>query len=81
LLAGLGIFNSQLQSDPDGSVENRVNDILSQMTLEEKIDYIGGVDDFFIREIPRLGLPKIKMSDGPVGASSADIRLKTPVRL
>ena len=37
------------------------------MTLEEKIDMLGGVDGFFIRGIPRLGLPKLKMADGPIG--------------
>src|SRR2546425_1664661 len=28
---------------------------------------LGGVDDFFIRAPPRLGLPRLKMADGPVG--------------
>jgi beta-glucosidase len=37
------------------------------MTLEEKIDMIGGVDGFFIRGIPRLALPPLKMADGPIG--------------
>jgi beta-glucosidase len=37
------------------------------MTLEEKIDMLGGVDGFFIRGIPRLGLPPLKMADGPLG--------------
>jgi beta-glucosidase len=37
------------------------------MTLEEKIDMIGGVDSFYIRENKRLGLPALKMADGPVG--------------
>jgi beta-glucosidase len=48
-------------------VERRVEDILSKMTLEEKIDHIGGYKKFNIRPIERLGLPMLKMADGPVG--------------
>lgn len=59
--------NAQLYKDPKADIEKRVEDLLSQMTLEEKIDYIGGHEGFYIRGIERLGLPKIKMTDGPVG--------------
>ena len=53
---------------PDrATVERRVESLLSQMTLEEKIDLLGGVDGFYIRGIPRLGLPRLKMADGPIG--------------
>src|SRR5260370_11320440 len=48
-------------------VERRVESILNRMTLEEKIDMLGGVDGFFIRGFPRLGLPRLKMADGPIG--------------
>src|SRR5204862_6151155 len=41
--------------------------ILKQMTLEEKLDLLGGVDGFFIRAIPRLKLPRLKMADVPLG--------------
>ena len=37
------------------------------MTLDEKLSYIGGDRDFFIRAIPRLKIPEIKFADGPVG--------------
>jgi beta-glucosidase len=45
----------------------RVESILSKMTLEEKIDFISGVDGFYVRGIPRLGVPRFKMADGPIG--------------
>ncbi|HZY46881.1 MAG TPA: hypothetical protein VFE96_03695, partial [Candidatus Bathyarchaeia archaeon] len=66
LLIGL---RTLAQSAPPMSreVERRVESILSQMTLDEKIDMIGGVDDFFIRGMPRLNLPRFKMADGPLG--------------
>ncbi len=49
------------------TVEKRANALLKQMTLDEKIAYIGGERDFYIREIKRLSIPEIKMSDGPQG--------------
>jgi beta-glucosidase len=58
------------------NVERRVNSILSQMTLEEKLSYIGGTYTpttygvFNIRGIPRLGLPEIDMCNGPLGIQS-----------
>jgi beta-glucosidase len=55
------------QAVAQSDVETRVQRILGQMTLEEKIDMLGGVDGFFIRELPRLGLPRLKMADGPLG--------------
>jgi beta-glucosidase len=48
-------------------VEKRVDAILSGMTLEEKIDYIGGVEGFYVRAVPRLSVPRLKMADGPIG--------------
>jgi beta-glucosidase len=54
-------------SPAQGDVERRVEAILARLTLEEKIDLLGGTDGFFIRDIPRVGLPRLKMADGPLG--------------
>jgi beta-glucosidase len=56
-----------LYKDSGAPVEKRVGDLLARMTLEEKIDMLGGVESFYIRPNERLGIPKIKMADGPLG--------------
>jgi beta-glucosidase len=58
---------SQTPGTPSTEVERRVESILKQMTLEEKIDLLGGVDGFFIGGLQRLGVPRLKMADGPLG--------------
>jgi beta-glucosidase len=54
-------------SPAPADIEQRVNAILSRMTLEEKIDMIGGVDGFFIRGFAEMEIPRLKMADGPMG--------------
>ncbi|HVF44050.1 MAG TPA: glycoside hydrolase family 3 N-terminal domain-containing protein, partial [Pyrinomonadaceae bacterium] len=48
-------------------VEQRVEALLKQLTLEEKIDLLAGTDGFFVRDVKRLNLPRLKMADGPMG--------------
>ncbi|HVF67010.1 MAG TPA: glycoside hydrolase family 3 C-terminal domain-containing protein [Pyrinomonadaceae bacterium] len=52
---------------PMTDTDERVEAILSKMTPEEKIDMLGGTDGFFVRDLPRLKLPRLRMADGPVG--------------
>ena len=48
-------------------VEKRVDLLLGKMTVDEKIEMIGGIKDFYTRPISRLGIPSLRMSDGPMG--------------
>ena len=47
--------------------KRRAAELVSKMTLKEKLDYIGGYRTFYIRPIERLGIPEIRMADGPQG--------------
>src|SRR2546425_844234 len=61
---------SQFSASPSmtsAEVERRIESLLGQMTLEEKIDMISGVDGFYIRGLPRVGVPRLRMADGPIG--------------
>jgi len=48
-------------------VEQRVDDLLGRMTLEEKAGLLAGAEWMETRSIERLGIPSIKMADGPMG--------------
>lgn len=47
--------------------EKTIEDILRKMTLDEKIGMIHGAGLFRNEGVPRLGVPPLYMSDGPMG--------------
>ena len=72
IIAGVGCTPKKAVSDHPFAVTQEHRDraaaLVGQMTLEEKCAYIGGSKDgFYIRPIERLGLPLIRMADGPQG--------------
>ncbi|MGA8490626.1 MAG: glycoside hydrolase family 3 C-terminal domain-containing protein [Terriglobales bacterium] len=76
LVAGVAVVHSQdVPSDapyknPKLTVEQRVQDLLGRMTLEEKASMLSGANWMESVAIPRLGIPSIKMADGPMGIRS-----------
>jgi beta-glucosidase len=48
-------------------IEAQAHAILARLTLEQKIELMGGTDSMYTQAIPSVGLPRFKMSDGPLG--------------
>jgi len=53
---------------PDSpEVEAQAQAMVAKLTLEQKIELIGGVDSMYTHPMPSIGLPRFKMSDASVG--------------
>ncbi|RKR07565.1 beta-glucosidase [Kushneria sinocarnis] len=48
-------------------IETRIDTLLGQMTLAEKLDYIGGELDWDVKPRESLGLPRIRGTDASLG--------------
>lgn len=46
---------------------SKIESLLSQMTLEEKISMLAGFELWFSTGVPRLNIPAFRMADGPNG--------------
>jgi beta-glucosidase len=53
---------------PDSpAIEARARSMVAKLTLEQKIELLGGVDNMYTRPMSSIGLPRLKMSDASVG--------------
>src|SRR5260370_447161 len=65
LLASLSLAQAPSPLSPE--IEQKVNAILSKITLEQKVDMLGGINTLDVRGYPELGLPLLRTADGPIG--------------
>ncbi|HUA97299.1 MAG TPA: glycoside hydrolase family 3 C-terminal domain-containing protein [Terracidiphilus sp.] len=64
--APLGL-RAQAPAPDSPAIETRAHALLDKLTLQQKIELLGGVDSMFTRAMPFIDLPRFKMSDASVG--------------
>ena len=67
MVLGSSQAQKAIYQDATRPVPERVSDVLSRMTLEEKVSMLAGSGWMESTGVPRLGIPVIKMADGPMG--------------
>ncbi|MCL5006464.1 MAG: glycoside hydrolase family 3 C-terminal domain-containing protein [Acidobacteria bacterium] len=60
------VYAQQQQLTP-AEINQRVDELITKLTLRQKIKLIGGVDGMFTYAMPQIGLPRLKMSDASMG--------------
>ena len=81
VIALISCSNKIIYKNKNSDVEQRIEDLLSRMTLDEKIEQLSGYK-MDTRENTRLGIPGLKMTDGPVGVTlGTSTALPSPVAL
>ncbi len=46
---------------------SKINNLIAQLTLDEKISMLAGTELWYSTAVPRLGIPSFRMADGPNG--------------
>src|ERR1039458_1188942 len=67
LLGGALAASAQAPAPDSPAIEAKAHAMVAKLTLEQKIELLGGVDGMFTHAVPAIDLPRLKMSDASVG--------------
>jgi beta-glucosidase len=62
-----GYARAQAPAPDSPAIEAKAQAMVAKLTLEQKIELLGGVDNMYTRPMPPIDLPRFKMSDASVG--------------
>jgi beta-glucosidase len=65
LLPGLAAAQAPVPDSP--AIEAKARALVAKLSLEQKIELLGGVDGMFTNAAPAINLPRFRMSDASVG--------------
>jgi len=66
-LPALSVAPAQAPAPDSPAIEAQAHAMVAKLTLEQKVELLGGVDSMFTRAMPAIDLPRFKMSDASVG--------------
>ncbi len=68
LVPVLSVYAQAQAPVPDSpAIEAKAQAMVAKLTLEQKIELLGGIDNMYTRPMPSIDLPRFKMSDASVG--------------
>ncbi len=84
------LFTADAAPKPESSNDQRARDLVAQMTLDEKIDMIRGVQEDastdqgaagYLKGVQRLGIPSMRFADGPPGILTREPSVALPATM
>ncbi len=72
LLLFLASCEQETKADKEELIKYKVEELLKQLTLEEKVLLLAGKDAIELPAIARLGIPSLRMKDGPHGVGDGE---------
>lgn len=61
------VFTININAQKSNAIEAKIDSILNQLTLKEKVDLCHAQSKFSTKGVERLGIPEVWMADGPHG--------------
>jgi beta-glucosidase len=66
-IVGIPAASAQAPVPDSPAIEAQAHAMVAKLTLDQKVELLGGIDKMFTRPMPVIALPQFKMSDASLG--------------